>query len=428
MKRLAGWFWGFGLVATLGGCESRPTARTWWQFIAPDPIEATPEPVTAASPVVRPETPAASRLTTKITTRDLEAEKRAAQAEEDTLAALRREKLRAGQLGYHRYRGRVGGRPVVVELTVAYSYAGAAAQCEGQYYDSLAGQVRALEVRHFWPRRSLQVQEADTAAHLNTWLTNQPLGPVLTGRWRAAGGRQLQPFSLREDYRGGVRYALRTTYREDPPLPPEVNADGDTVHNSFTPSFERTYLHLLGPDARRPALRRLQALLARPDIFNEGGCQDIETVDVLLNDFGLLSEAIYFSSYMRGSAHPQHESRFNNFDLRTGRRFGYDAVFRPGYGSALRKMAFHYIDANYMASVCEWWNESEHEVLKDTELPETFGLTPDGWLIKLTLGPYVMGDTNVLVPYAKLLPLLRPDSPVARMLHERNLWPKAVRR
>ena len=35
---------------------------------------------------------------------------------------------------------------------------------------------------------------------------------------------------------------------------------------------------------------------------------------------------------------------------------------------------------------------------------------------------YIYGPIDITIPYAELIPLLRPDSPVARMLRQRGLW------
>ncbi|WP_281271075.1 hypothetical protein [Hymenobacter nivis] len=36
---------------------------------------------------------------------------------------------------------------------------------------------------------------------------------------------------------------------------------------------------------------------------------------------------------------------------------------------------------------------------------------------------YIYGPIDTTIPYAELIPLLQPDSPVARMLRQCGLWP-----
>ena len=70
---------------------------------------------------------------------------------------------------------------------------------------------------------------------------------MLQGTWVDAAGRP-RPFVLRESYQTGVRYdVLRMTL-----------TGGQPVTLCTVPSSSYEFLHVLGPAATRPPLRRVQ--------------------------------------------------------------------------------------------------------------------------------------------------------------------------
>ncbi|MGI4760663.1 MAG: hypothetical protein ACRYF0_08160 [Janthinobacterium lividum] len=335
---------------------------------------------------------------------------------------------------YHRYVGTLGTRPVVLELFLGMDEAGESRtnQLSGSYYDARRGGRTLFSSQDFHPHRRLHLVTYTDESVPEHWRTQQPLGPSLTGTV-AAKGHRARHFALREDYRAAVPLVIGSAqmYGETEQL-----AQGDRGEKqAFTGSYRLRYVHLLGAAARRPALWRL--LPSRPaqvrarlqQEFEEGEAASCNIDDYRfrldLNDYGILSYSKDISDYMVGSPHPN--DRFESFscDLRTGRRITLASLLRPGRQSALRRLALRYMDGQYRLAIQDWNNspEAPADYLQSVNLAESFGLTADGLLLNANIGPHVMGSTTITSPYAALRPLLRPRTPLNRVLVARGLRP-----
>jgi len=212
----------------------------------------------------------------------------------------------------------VGTQSVTVELTVSLppltraqaAHAPDFLTCTGSYhYDRHpAGLLLLSGPTPFRPGQPLLLTEADSARPqqpTGRWQATQPIGPVLAGTWHGSAG-QVLPFSLREDYTDGqghlmaVKYELLQEGDEAPALaerePGETRAAYRARTEALTCSSNRDYLHLLGPDTLRPALRRLQCPVParrrqqlREDLGYPNGVELRNELTVSYNDYGLLS-------------------------------------------------------------------------------------------------------------------------------------------
>lgn len=335
---------------------------------------------------------------------------------------------------YHRYVGTLGTRPVVLELFLGMDDSGESRpdQLSGSYYDAQRGGRTLFESQDLHPRRRLHLVTYTEESVPEHWRTRQPLGASLTGTVTTKGLRARR-FALREDYRAAVPLAIGSAsmYGETMPM-----AQGDRgEERPFTGSYGLRYVQLLGAAARRPALRRL--LPSRPaqvrarlrQEFEEGEAATCNINDyrfhIDLNDYGILSYSKEVSDYMAGAPHP--DDRFESFscDLRTGRRITLASLLRPGRQRALRRLAVRYMDNQYRLAIQDWNNDPEApaDYLESVDLAESFGLTADGLLLYANIGPHVMGSTSITIPYAALRPLLRPRTPLNRVLVARGLAP-----
>jgi len=335
---------------------------------------------------------------------------------------------------YHRYVGTLGTRPVVLELFLGMDDSGESRtdQLAGSYYDAQRGGRTLFSSQDLHLRRRLHLVTYSEESVPEHWRTRQPLGASLTGTVTAKG-RRARRFALREDYRAAVPLVIRSArmYGETAQLP-----QGDRGEPAaFMGSYRLRYVQLLGAPARRPALRRL--LPSRPaqvrarlrQEFEEGEAATCNIDDYRfhldLNDYGILSYSKEISDYMVGSPHPN--DRFESFscDLRTGRRITLVSLLRPGRQRALRRLAVRYMDAHYRRAIQDWNKnpEAPAEYLESVDLTESFGLTADGLTLDANIGPHVMGSTTITIPYGALRPLLRPRTPLNRVLVARGLRP-----
>jgi hypothetical protein len=335
--------------------------------------------------------------------------------------------------GYRRYRGTVGGRPVVLELTVEANPSSSKKElrCAGSYfYERVAGGNLTLTAAE--PYRAKQPLRL-TEGPGGTWQATQPLGPVLTGTWTSPTGRR-RPFELREDYHDAVRYEILTHKAKGDACPKE-----NMLPAAWYPHARLTqqFLHLLGPDTLRPALRRLQcpppahrrALVRAAAHHVLDDCTDVEkSISIRLNAYGLLAldEGEYVNEYNGSRPHAEDNSRL--YDLRAGRWLPLEEVLRPGAAGLplLEQLVGRYLvkqegpNGKSQGRQGVTWQEGDSTRVA---LPRS-GVYFTSQGIELSYDPYENNGPDAFeISYIELLPLLRLGTPVARMLRERGLWP-----
>jgi len=337
--------------------------------------------------------------------------------------------------GYHRYQGTVGGRPVTVTLTFEPAHGREPAVCRGAYYYGYgtAGTLTLESSAVFQPGQPLALTElSDTEKHTITgqWQASQPAGPVLRGTWASPGGRPV-PFALREEYQDArhrqmaVRYEVLTENDEGPLPEPETRlADGSAQAEVAT--LARSYLHLLGPDTLRPALRQLQCPAPaqrraemRASLRDKPVQEETEGIsNITFNDYGLLSVSTFQTWYM-GGARFGHSAGNTLYDLATGEPLGLAQLLRPGAEAQFRALVARHLQPDADSP------PDEEPATDQLALDGHVGLELNHLLLTFEendLPNRVVGGTEILIPYAEVAPLLRPNSPVARMLRARGLW------
>jgi hypothetical protein len=208
------------------------------------------------------------------------------------------------------------------------------------------------------------------------------------------------------------------------------------------PYLRQEYLHLRGAAGRRPALRRLQPppLAVRRQQLRDNYEPDSRTrysVEVRLNDFNLLS---YQTSYMADpfGGRPQPGTKSFLVDLVTGDSLTIASQLRPGYELPLRRLLTAHLLHDYNHEDVDWeWQQADRpatEQLVDLPRPERETLTDEDFLLtgeglEATYSPFSvynspggMPPASVLIPYAELRPLVRPGTPLARMLSTRGIY------
>jgi len=337
------------------------------------------------------------------------------------------------QPGPRRYVGTVGGEQATVEI-----YPSSPDSLRGRFYLWRSG----LEYEFSQPRRQRPlVLVLGTARypvsykHGGRWLLRSRPGPALQGTWVDSAGQHPRPFLLRESYQDGVRYELRhLTLRGGPPA---------SRNSCNVPINTYEFVHLLGPAAARPPLSRVQCpgwagrrRQLRADYNSE--TSNYYLAAVKLNDFGLLSYQLdYADSPFEGTGGFGEVNVL--LDLVSGQQLTITSQLRPGYALPLRRLLAKHLLATQPLHEDDYGMENPHRygwqqlrdhgqrVLlphlpafgsgEDTDVGSTFVLSAQG----LKIG----GDRNVYlvtIPYAELRPLVRPGTPLARMLRTRGMW------
>lgn len=330
------------------------------------------------------------------------------------------------QRGHHRYVGTVKGRRVLVELHVEPDYPTAPHfHCEGTYYYLDSGQPHALRAEGLWqPTQPLELQ-ADGAY----WCLTQALGPTLSGSCISLSGQPLGAVSLHESYAGAAHYEVLTeTLHEG--LGARVNGEQDTS------SFTRSYLHLLGRYTLRPALARLQcpapaqrlrgrrkALAAHAGpLFTEEVPLVVwleEDLTVTLNEADLLAYYVEQGVAYGGSGRGYLSLRNYLVDLRTGRRLQLVSQLRPGGLLQLRRLLTHHAKRDTAAHLLADYLQGPLLRLP----PEGFILQPAGCDAYYGYEDSHEGNSpsfQETISWAELRPLLRPQSPLWRLIRARG--------
>ncbi len=146
---------------------------------------------------------------------------------------------------------------------------------------------------------------------------------------------------------------------------------------------------------------------------------DFDSSTVNTTDNPLISVRFSIEGYTAGMAHPYHRHRVLNFNLGNGQTVELADLFQPS--------------ANYLQILADYSRKILVKRLKELNDPQkieqgiapmadnykNWNLNPDGLLItfdEIQVAPYVYGAQKVLVPYAILIPIMAPNSPIAECL------------
>ena len=324
--------------------------------------------------------------------------------------------------GPRRYVGTIGGEWATAELTLARPDS-----ISGRFYLWRSG----YEYEFSQPARHRPLVLALDAADFSPgppaggqWRLARYPGAVLQGTWVDAAGRP-RSFVLRESYQNGVPYnVLRTTL-----------TGGQAITLCTVPASTYEFLHVLGPAATRPPLSRVQCPTpagrrARLRTTLDNASQNEHQLRVQLNDFQLLSYQLHFwDSPYEGTG--DHSETNVLVDLATGRRLTLASQLRLGYAVPLRRLLARQMLPAVLVdnpNLEGWEKLTDHgQPVKLPRLPlgtednaegegDTFLFTVQGLLLATHRG------MEHSIPYRELRPLVRPGTPLARMLRARRLW------
>ncbi|MDO7877693.1 hypothetical protein Q5H93_23355 [Hymenobacter sp. ASUV-10] len=341
-----------------------------------------------------------------------------------------------------RYVGTVGGQPATALLRWQNPDS-----VSGSFYFHRAGAAYTLQpAAGSRPGRPmLAVSRHDLSigdSSAGRWQLPDRPGAVLRGTWHAATGHR--PFVLRESYAGAVRLTIETTYLTGGW---STAWEPDYEGCPHVPTVRHEFLHLSGgrdgvPAALRsrlspgPAARRRTTQLVR-----DAAARVAVGLNVQLNDFGLLSYTTTTEYYSYDTGRLFEESAGSSLlDLVGGQAWPLDRLLLPGSWLPVRRLAAWHLRRDAYFGDIEWeWQRASPAAAYDTTYryeswkqpdlaprPWTWVLTGAG--LELTYGYETLNALNargwdtVLIPYAELRPLLRPGTPLARMLAARGMW------
>jgi hypothetical protein len=254
----------------------------------------------------------------------------------------------------------------------------------------------------------LTVDAADYALVGRWHLQSRPGTAMLKARWR--DGHRQRTVALRESYAGAVRYGIRTVFYTGGP-------DGSIWQDFLTLPYPAT-VHLRLRPLLNPGPR------ARIQLMNEAQedeCDATNRLSVRLNDFGLFSYQLAFESRQTdGHGGRKDDQTSFLFDLVSGRPLTVESQLRADYEIPLRRLLARQLPPDAKADLCLAYITHDDPTL--AELPDLgLQLTETG-LEATYAAAQVCGPQTLRVSYRELRPLVRPGTPLARMLAARGLW------
>ena len=348
----------------------------------------------------------------------------------------------------HRYVGTVGGEPATALLNWQNPDS-----VSGSFYWQRRGPLYFLASPDAGPRHrrgtDLAVREGVDWEEAGSWQLHGQPGALLTGTWRSGPTGRPMPVVLRESYAGAVRLAVRTEWRHGHTSP----ADPYGYHRTSVAWVKYEFLQLLNPAAVPAALRPLLAPgpAARRHRLRTSGDFDCATsyeVRVALNESGLLGyqyaeecsplgnrySLVYHNALLdlgrgrwlapKSQLIPHYEPALARL---LARRLLHEVAYRPLIRAITRDSSWQRqavpsssVRTDTLAALTHWLRT--HAQTSATEALFTgAGLEIDddqdlfGSAMQTTLFTW-------FIPYAELRPLVRPGTPLARMLRARGLW------
>ena len=308
-----------------------------------------------------------------------------------------------------RYTGTIGKSAIV--LTLASDSSG---RLSGVYYYRRTR--LPLTLSGWLCGQELELDEQDENNRVTGHFAGQLSAAGWVGRWTNAKTGAALPLAVHEDYTGTARLTYDSTAVEDCTIRFE-NRPADE-NNCSTVSVQWPVLEQ--HDQLNQAIRQFlmddgsgTAGNPPPDLQTwarkrvaDGPVQAEMEVSVANNSYHLLS--LQFDEYEdSGGAHPNHRTRYSNYDLRQNARIRLRDLLVPGYEPRLlvlgRKL-FYAQNAD---------NEMLHEP-EEFQMNENFLIQPTGLLFHFDpyeAAAYAGGDPTVFVMYKQLGSLLRANNP-----------------
>lgn len=257
------------------------------------------------------------------------------------------------------------------------------------------------------------------------------VGVRVVGDWSRPNGDKKSPFVLTQQqikFTGDTRFADKLISEHNAKLKYAIEAAYPQLAGSASPNVEKFNREAASLVTKTVAEWKKGA--ASEPAEDDGGGDEMvineNTLDVdyevVLANNDLISLIFTVSDFPRGAAHGSYHGEAFNYDLKTGRLLKLSDLFQPR--------------ANYLKTISDYCikdlkaqnakQKPDERMLDDESIeggagPEEnnyslWNITEKGLLITFDVyqvGPFAAGRQEVLVPYANLKGMLRPDGPTA---------------
>ncbi len=270
---------------------------------------------------------------------------------------------------------------------------------------------------------------------------------TVIGTWRSSDGKKQLPLDLKESYANGsmpfsALYMLETGQlfpkKVDPKATFEVSllipgefpdpTVADSVKKNIYDHFFENQPDTGNPRALLTALRDLYFNNYRnsnADLYQDGANSfdwiKRKEIRVLHNDKDVLSLE-YYNYGFTGGAHGLSLSKFQVLNLKDGHIISLDEIFRDDFKNDLRDIINSSARKKYKLERNQGLTNAGF-FIDFLDPTDNFYVTKDGigfYYNQYEVAPFALGPVEIFVSYRDLLRILRPDSPVQRLVINGN--------
>jgi hypothetical protein len=262
------------------------------------------------------------------------------------------------------------------------------------------------------------------------WTTDAEGVVELKGDWTRPAGDKKTGFSLHQEpieFSNGAEVLSKQIKEKNKKLKYDVDVAYPQLIGSTDPNYEKFNRAISGLMGRKVSdFKQEMTPSENPEdtpnpAIDESMSSDINIgYEVVLAKDDLISIEFTVSSYSAGAAHPNSYTEVVNFDLKNGKQLKLAELFTPG-AKYLQTLAAYCIQELKKQSKGEdapldddWIQKGAAAELTNydnwTIRKKGLGITFDPYQV----GPYAAGPQKVLVPYASLKDIIKPDGPAAQ--------------
>lgn len=253
-------------------------------------------------------------------------------------------------------------------------------------------------------------------------LNNQPT-IVLEGTWAKPGGSdELSFYAIEQavELTSGLRIVAKESKEEDKKKKYWFYAEYPELTGAANPNADK-----FNAEAKQLVMKETQDFKQGE---SEMSAEDMPAgtdsnsfleigYDVTLAKDDLISVVFGISVYSRGAAHPNHYTRVINYDLKNGKTLKLADLFKPGSAYLETISSYSIDDLKKQAAV----NEAPPDMIDEGAGPnldnyQSWNISKKG--LYITFDPYQVasyaeGPKNVIVPFASLKEIIKPDGALA---------------
>jgi len=265
-----------------------------------------------------------------------------------------------------------------------------------------------------------------TGVFSGLWKADQDGMITISGNWSQPEGQKKTAFSVHEEpiaFSGGVEIVARRIKENNKKLKYAIDVDYPQLTGVTAPNVERFNQTVRGLVAKKVAEFKKEMAAPEVDETETESQMDPEapgsdlgigyTIALARDD--LVSVLFDIGGYYSGAAHPNSYSETVNFDLKSGKKLKLGDLFKPG-------AKYLHTISGYCVKDLKRQSKEKNSLLEDSTIASGAGpsetnfkswtITRKGLEITFDayqVGPYAAGPQTVLIPYAALKEIAKPD-------------------